>query len=626
MFISCGQSNAGFRDPIRRAATAPSFPVSSNVTPAQPARRASSNPSPPRAEKFALTESQKEIAQLLNYADGGITTTTENNENIPGATATSPTARATSTFPMIPSRHVYPSPTDAPTPTHISNLTPNHKRPAAELDVAADTPPSGADYLARIASLEFEARSRQAKIEDLSLRLTTTMHDLERQRMERDAYGRTVKETAAMMVDLERQLDESQRAKEKTETAKEDVERELGKARGELLTKDVKISELREVAVARERMIEEMEGKLTQLVAMRVPAEELEAERRERKKVEKELEEVQALLTECRECMEQAVALEDAGKDTGSGNKGGGDHEGKVNELEARLAEKEAELEEMQERVIEAEFDLAEAGILKKKHDELQKAFEDVMGENEVDKHHRSKHHRSKHRGLRPINLVVGPKINENFSYSNSIQFVLCMQSREAQTDFSLEIRGTSIPSTRPLSSDEGCQTDMQLEQILRESKEAIANFKLMSAANEIMYQQMIQNREKYDVALRDQITTAEDADSHWSNLLEQALSVREQTMECLNRTVLKNQDMEQRLAQAKEMTNELKERVKQLEWERDEFVARVDAMYEGVLGTEWAGDDQQMMVVESGHEDEEDAMEGELDDGEGGGFCGEEE
>lgn len=93
--------------------------------------------------------------------------------------------------------------------------------------------------------------------------------------------------------------------------------------------------------------------------------------------------------------------------------------------------------------------------------------------------------------------------------------------------------------------------------------------------------------------------------------------------MECLNRTVLKNQDMEQRLTQTKEMANELKERVKQLEWERDEFVARVDAMYEGVLGTEWAGDDQQMM--ESGHEDE-DAMEHELDDGEGGGFCGEEE
>lgn len=65
------------------------------------------------------------------------------------------------------------------------------------------------------------------------------------------------------------------------------------------------------------------------------------------------------------------------------------------------------------------------------------------------------------------------------------------MQSREIQTDFSLEISGISIPSTRPLTSDEGCQTDMQLEQMLRESKEAIANFKLMSAANEIMYQQV---------------------------------------------------------------------------------------------------------------------------------------
>lgn len=348
------------------------------MAPAQPAKRASSNPALPRAEKLSLTESQKEIVQFLDYADGGMATA-ENNENIPGPTVVSPTTR---TFPMIPSRHVRPSSTDAP--THISNLIPNRKRPAAELDAVADAPPSSdADYLARITSLEFELRSCQAKNEDLSLRLTTTMHDLERQRKERDAYGRTVKETTARMADLDQQLDELQRAKEKTEAAKEDVERELGKVQGELLTKDAKISELREVAVARERMIEEMEGKVTQLVAMRVPAEELEAERRERKKAEKELEEVQALLTECRNCMEQAIALEDARSDGNGGNKEG-DHEGKVNELEARLAEKEVELEEMQERVMEAQFDLAEAGILKKKHDELQKAFEDVMGENEV--------------------------------------------------------------------------------------------------------------------------------------------------------------------------------------------------------------------------------------------------
>ncbi|KAJ3297494.1 hypothetical protein HK104_000453 [Borealophlyctis nickersoniae] len=114
-----------------------------------------------------------------------------------------------------------------------------------------------------------------------------------------------------------------------------------------------------------------------------------------------------------------------------------------------------------------------------------------------------------------------------------------------------------------PDTSDSAVQTDLDLDELINDAKEAVQNFRLIKLGNNVMHQQMVQNaevHEKEKAELEDQIRAEEGKKAEATHA-----ALRQRLMEDVDKANQEKREFEIRLERVKRMTEVLRARIVEL-------------------------------------------------------------
>ncbi|KAJ3054496.1 hypothetical protein HK097_001677 [Rhizophlyctis rosea] len=124
----------------------------------------------------------------------------------------------------------------------------------------------------------------------------------------------------------------------------------------------------------------------------------------------------------------------------------------------------------------------------------------------------------------------------------------------------------TSTSQQTEITFTEGeAQTELNLQELLDEAKEAVKNFHLIKFGNNVMHQQMLQNQEVHareKSQLEEQLSVE---NQKWRDLEAEQAKIHQKLLDALQQSLLKKREAEVRLQEIERMNEILKERITEL-------------------------------------------------------------
>ncbi|OZJ07029.1 hypothetical protein BZG36_00221 [Bifiguratus adelaidae] len=123
-------------------------------------------------------------------------------------------------------------------------------------------------------------------------------------------------------------------------------------------------------------------------------------------------------------------------------------------------------------------------------------------------------------------------------------------------------------------------QTDLPMDKLMARYENAIKQYKLMRAANNVMHQQMLENRSNYNLELASIKQRFAYSAMQFEGVIAKEINSRSHAESLLAQSKQKTQQMEALLTQERDAIATLSAKIQALESEREEFLYKVYELY----------------------------------------------